>query len=661
MPNTPLLGITQVSASQSSKEVTINDAILALENATNAKRDVSFASATTVTLTATEATRSFIYIAKSATAASTLNIPNQINGTDFTRLFAVRNESGQGLTVKFTTGAGASVVIPNGQTRLLAALEGTNIIVAAEPQAAINFLALDDTPSSFVGVQGKFLGVNVEETALVFLDAATFPAYAANAGKTLVVNATEDGVEWADIEAVAAFTDLTDTPGSFAGAGGKLVAVKSDASGIEFIDQPETEAVEFQSAQVWRVRATQPGIDPQVGFGEVEFLNDNGINLVGSGTASASSFETGYEPEFAFDGDLSAGAGWRKDPEAVGDDWIAYDFGAPVTVRQVRLSSIFAGADYSPLQFAIEYKSGEDWIEAGVRTAEAWADGVSQTFKVKGFPLSSIPDAPDDGQQYARQNRAWVPFEAGVGLSESVEVAAAVSNLLASQSTQYLRFTSNSAKTLTVQPDATEEMPSNGEWHFQNEGNNNLTITVGAGVTINAPVDGSLVIPKGGTASLKRVAVDTYNLFGVTVSTAEETGLEDAPSDGSLYGRKDGNWEQVPDAGGGGTSSSSSTTLVVPETARDLANTDIGKYLRFTATSAKTLTVRPEATEAITQDGEFFIRNVGAGDLTITAGAGVTINTPAGGSLVVPASGGTATLKRVAEDEFDLLGQTVTA
>ena len=39
-------------------------------------------------------------------------------------------------------------------------------------------------------------------------------------------------------EASVQFIDLTDTPNSYAGAGGKIVAVKPTTDGLEFIDAP---------------------------------------------------------------------------------------------------------------------------------------------------------------------------------------------------------------------------------------------------------------------------------------------------------------------------------------------------------------------------------------------------------------------------------------
>lgn len=87
---------------------------------------------------------------------------------------------------------------------------------------------------------------------------------------------------------------------------------------------------------------------------------------------------------------------------------------------------------------------------------------------------------------------------------------------------------------------------------------------------------------------------------------------------------------------------------------------DVGKYIRLTGAGAKNVAIDLEATTALPVDGEWNFRNVGAGDATFVPAGGVTVNVPNGGTLVVP-QGGTVTLKRVAADSFDLLGQTVAA
>lgn len=77
----------------------------------------------------------------------------------------------------------------------------------------------------------------------------------------------------------------------------------------------------------------------------------------------------------------------------------------------------------------------------------------------------------------------------------------------------YLRFTSTSAKTVTIDPDATTALPANGEWTIRNHGTNNLTISPGGGVTVNLPTGGSLTVGTGGACVLKRVATDTFDML----------------------------------------------------------------------------------------------------------------------------------------------------
>ena len=91
---------------------------------------------------------------------------------------------------------------------------------------------------------------------------------------------------------------------------------------------------------------------------------------------------------------------------------------------------------------------------------------------------------------------------------------------------------------------------------------------------------------------------------------------------------------------------------------RDFAATDVGIYWRFDNASPKTATFQDDATEPLPDNVEFHIRCVDA-DLTLTPDTtDVTLNPPFGGTLVL-SDGMTVTVKRVAVDEFDVIGQTV--
>lgn len=124
-------------------------------------------------------------------------------------------------------------------------------------------------------------------------------------------------------------------------------------------------------------------------------------------------------------------------------------------------------------------------------------------------------------------------------------------------------------------------------------------------------------------------------------------------ADSKLY-VYDGGWSEV--AGGGGGAAFAPVITEVG-TAHNITASEAGSYIRFTSASAKTCTFRPQSTHALPANGEWHIRNVGANNLTLTPGAGVTLSAPSGGTLVVP-PGGTVTVKRVALDAFDVMGVT---
>lgn len=86
-----------------------------------------------------------------------------------------------------------------------------------------------------------------------------------------------------------------------------------------------------------------------------------------------------------------------------------------------------------------------------------------------------------------------------------------------------------------------------------------------------------------------------------------------------------------------------------------LASDAYAKYIRFTNASAKTITAQPNATTAIPVGSVIVFINIGAGNLTITPGAAVTINKPSTQTFVL-GQYASATLTKVGTDEWDLAG-----
>jgi hypothetical protein len=273
--------------------------------------------------------------------------------------------------------------------------------------------------------------------------------------------------------------------------------------------------VSYVSANKWRITVIDPGSETQVAFGEIEWRDKDGIDLTGTGTAAASNYDTGFEPDKAFDDDVTAGNGWMTEATFFGTATIDYDFGAPVEVRSVKLTGIATQPTFTPTRVHIEYWDGAAWVVNGDRITEAWVDGVSQVFKVNGIPFPAITEAPEDGKFYLRKDGAWSAINhVSIDATTAYDVAS-------SDNGSYRRFTNAGSKSVGIRTNAVHALPNDGEWHLHNNGAGSLTIIPAGGVTVNLPADGTLVVPEGGTVTIKRVASDEFDLFGQVVKISE--------------------------------------------------------------------------------------------------------------------------------------------
>lgn len=82
----------------------------------------------------------------------------------------------------------------------------------------------------------------------------------------------------------------------------------------------------------------------------------------------------------------------------------------------------------------------------------------------------------------------------------------------------YLRFTNGAATAFTIPPQSSVAWPDGAEIHVRRAANANLTLTAGAGVTLTAPAGGTLVQTNAMSVTLKRVAVDVWEVIGQTVA-----------------------------------------------------------------------------------------------------------------------------------------------
>ena len=83
-----------------------------------------------------------------------------------------------------------------------------------------------------------------------------------------------------------------------------------------------------------------------------------------------------------------------------------------------------------------------------------------------------------------------------------------------------------------------------------------------------------------------------------------------------------------------------------------LVLTDDGKYLRYTNAAAVTATVPPNASVAFITGTVITMRQAGAGQVTLAAGAGVTLN----GDLKTAAQHASIQIIKVDTDVWDVIG-----
>jgi hypothetical protein len=127
----------------------------------------------------------------------------------------------------------------------------------------------------------------------------------------------------------------------------------------------------------------------------------------------------------------------------------------------------------------------------------------------------------DSGFMRQFDGSTWVEVTSGGGGSGGnsvVQTEAGNYTLDPGDDSHYIRLTAAGSKTVSIDLESTTALPANGEWHFRNVGAGNATIDPDVGVTVNPPADGTLVIPQGGTITLKRVAADEFDLLGQTVA-----------------------------------------------------------------------------------------------------------------------------------------------
>ncbi|MCA3573369.1 MAG: hypothetical protein IOC86_05580 [Aestuariivirga sp.] len=295
------------------------------------------------------------------------------------------------------------------------------------------------------------------------------------------------------------FTGLTDTPASYGGQGGKLVAVKGDATGIEFIDRNTVTAVaavpRFMGAMVHMTATSGPWNTSVVGWTapfDAEIYDTDGFhNTVTNNTRLT----------------IPAGLGIRK-----------------VRLSGTgRVNSIAAGSD----NFLSIRKNGTDvYVGSGSADFENSANtiwsfsvhtgvlAVSEGDYFELFFKTSDTSVSIDADRTSLSIEV-VEVEGGVNIA-NVQTENTVSRTLgAADINAHLLCTSASAVTITVPANAAVSIPIGIGLDLEQSGAGQVSIVAAGGVTINKPADRTAATrSQFSVLRLRKVGTDSWTLSG---------------------------------------------------------------------------------------------------------------------------------------------------
>ena len=241
-------------------------------------------------------------------------------------------------------------------------------------------------------------------------------------------------------------------------------------------------------------------------------------------------------------------------------------------------------------------------------------------------PAAQLPSFVDDVLEYA-------DFVSLPGAGESGKIYVTLDN------GKTWRWSGSAYAEISASPGSTDAVPEGATNFYHTEARVRAALLTGlstATTTVITAAD-SVLVALGKLAGRLELAFDRASHTG-SQAIGTVTGLQTA---------LDGKAALAP-------------VITESTTARTLALTGAGAYIRFTSASDSTCTVPPQSSVAWAADTEIHIRRAAAGNLTLTPGSGVTLNAPSGGTLVMT-DRMSVTLKRVGTDVWDVIGQTVAA
>lgn len=502
MANSPILAIPLLTANQSNKETTINDAISFLEKAIAASQPVNLA-AGDVALTDLDVQRFFLLKPTGATAARSITIPTTIN-----KIFAIDNTDST-FSVSIVRGA-VTVLIPAGTIAMLYA-DQTGLVSMASGSGGAGgvskFTDLLDTPNAYTGQAGKVLAVKADLSGLEFVAAS-------GGGSGGIAEAPADGKQYGRQN--SAWTEIVSGGGSGGGAGYK----GQYSSGAGF----NVEGGTIPSYLTWTAI-----------IGNV-YANNNPGTVVDKPDSAGATLKA---IKFPANGGLSqtylewtvnlTSAGVLRTRYSV-DSEANFDF-FEIYVNGTVVPTARAAGKVGPAEFVVNLSAGQNVIRFSYKKDNggdggedtAWIHSVSLT----GGGLSGPVYAAGDTVLW--NGSIWLCLTAGTSAAPGTTADwAKVSDIVKlrsfstaadaptiSDANKLIVSTGSSAATATIPANSGAPFQIGDVLTFMQTGTGTLTIAGASGVTISVPAGfGRAIRAQYATVSAVKVAADTWVLTG---------------------------------------------------------------------------------------------------------------------------------------------------